>query len=867
MRSVPLLLVLLIVVVTAHIQQQPGGAQTRRKRHVDPAGSSGLLRRSKRRWVLTTIVLEENDVGPFPKKAGDLFNDQAVNYNIKYLISGPGVDEAPEIGLFHINDLTGEVFVNRPIDREKTPEFVVRFDATDRLKGEVLDKSLIFNVEVRDKNDNAPRFSQSVYNLTLKETANLDSPIFQVTATDDDKEDTPNSHFDYYLIKQIPTLPNVKFTVDPKNGLIRGEGCLNYEASNFIRLIVGAKDKGVEPLYNTSTVNIRILDANNNMPVFTTSDKYELSVREGEVKDELLRLKVEDKDTPKTPAWRAKYKILIGNEKENYNLTTDPETNDGILSMVKPLDFEGTPTKTIVISVENEEPYFSCDGNKLRISKADTLPNITVLINVIDTNDAPIFTPEIKVIREKEGVKLGTILGTFTANDPDRVPNKIRYTMAEDPAGWLTVNENTGVVSTLQELDRESPYVNGTIYKALVYAIDDGDPPATGTGTIILQVSDINDNTPELVTPYMSRCDNRLNVPFLVEAIDKDAEPFAGPFQFRLADGSRSMTETWQIKQVSDNAAEISMLKTLTKGNYTIPLDILEKQGAFRTQTLNVRVCSCPDQINCEKMAPASYQMGAGGIAAIFGALLLILLALCLLMCFLCGSGKKKNILPNDEGNQTLIMYNEESGSALSQASPATLIAAGNGTNEYGLKEKEAVGRVVSNSLPRSQYQQWEGDRESVGLMKPRAQYQSWETDGVGVGVGLAAGAGARTGTGMSIRRQAQNGTWTQQSQGTQGVLDTSYASSSKYMKNGTFKNRYDNVFVEKIGDILNKRLHGLPDDDDQGNYKPRIYAYEGELDRIASMESIHCPDDNMDFSFLDQFDPKFARLEEICKK
>lgn len=63
--------------------------------------------------------------------------------------------------------------------------------------------------------------------------------------------------------------------------------------------------------------------------------QYELTVGEGEMKQELLRLKVEDKDTPKTPAWKAKYKILTGNEHGNYNLTTDPETNDGILNIVK----------------------------------------------------------------------------------------------------------------------------------------------------------------------------------------------------------------------------------------------------------------------------------------------------------------------------------------------------------------------------------------------------------------------------------------------------------------------------------------------------------------------------------------------------
>ncbi|PIO26953.1 hypothetical protein AB205_0165900, partial [Aquarana catesbeiana] len=496
-------------VVRVHAQEQQGGVQERTKRHVDSAGSPVLLRRSKRRWVLTTIVLEENDPGPFPKKAGDLFNDRAENYSIKYLISGPGVDEAPEKGLFYIDDLNGEVFVKRAIDREKTPLFVVRFDATDRLTGQVLDKSLIFNVEVRDKNDNAPRFSQTVYNLSLKETTNLDSPILHVTATDDDREDSPNSAVSYYLIRQIPDLPNVKFTVDPKNGLIRGEGCLNYEASNFIRLIVGAKDNGPVSLSNSTTVNIRIQDGNNNMPVFTSGDKYEFTVGEGELKHELLRL--------------------------------------------KPLDFEGTPTKTVIITVENEEPYFSCENKKLRMDKAVASPNVTVLITVLDSNDAPVFTPNVKVFREKENVVVGTVLGTFTATDPDRVPNNIRYKIAQDPAGWMTVDENTGVVSTTQVLDRESPFVNGSTYTALIYAIDDGEPPATGTGTISLYISDVNDNTPELTTPYMYRCDHQLDVPFTIEATDKDIDPFAGPFKFDLADHSKSMAQMWQVEKVSVN--------------------------------------------------------------------------------------------------------------------------------------------------------------------------------------------------------------------------------------------------------------------------------------------------------------------------
>lgn len=55
-----------------------------------------------------------------------LFNNRSFNTSVKYLISGPGVDESPEIGLFSIeDDENGHVYVHRTIDREKTPSFQV----------------------------------------------------------------------------------------------------------------------------------------------------------------------------------------------------------------------------------------------------------------------------------------------------------------------------------------------------------------------------------------------------------------------------------------------------------------------------------------------------------------------------------------------------------------------------------------------------------------------------------------------------------------------------------------------------------------------------------------------------------------------
>jgi len=58
-------------------------------------------------------------------------------------------------------------------------------------------------------------------------------------------------------------------------------------------------------------------------------------VPENTVSHEVQRLTVTDLDAPNSPAWRATYRIVGGDNGDHFTITTDPESNQGILTTQK----------------------------------------------------------------------------------------------------------------------------------------------------------------------------------------------------------------------------------------------------------------------------------------------------------------------------------------------------------------------------------------------------------------------------------------------------------------------------------------------------------------------------------------------------
>lgn len=72
-------------------------------------------------------------------------------------------------------------------------------------------------------------------------------------------------------------------------------------------------------------------------------------------------------------------------------------------------------------------------------------------------------------------------------------------------------------------------------------------PAKTATGTILIEVENVNDHCPTLTSPERTICADEKYINITAE--DWDAHPYGGPFTYTILDGPERMSDTWVIGQ------------------------------------------------------------------------------------------------------------------------------------------------------------------------------------------------------------------------------------------------------------------------------------------------------------------------------
>ncbi|XP_026799519.3 protocadherin alpha-3-like [Pangasianodon hypophthalmus] len=152
--------------------------------------------------------------------------------------------------------------VNGPLDREKVAAYNITIKATDE-GSPSLSSISVLRVHIGDVNDHAPVFSKPVINVHIKENSPAGIVIAQVSAHDADVNE--NAHISYALLGT--TKADMLLEINPESGDIYSKRSFNYEEIKMFQVRVQATDSGAPPLSSNLTVNVFIIDENDNAPV------------------------------------------------------------------------------------------------------------------------------------------------------------------------------------------------------------------------------------------------------------------------------------------------------------------------------------------------------------------------------------------------------------------------------------------------------------------------------------------------------------------------------------------------------------------------------------------------------------------------
>ena len=439
---------------------------------------------------------------------------------------------------YSIEEAQLHLVVTAKLDRENISEYKFTIGAFDGGRPS-LSASLNVTLLILDVNDNNPVFEKDYYRFTVAENAPVDSVLGQIKAHDKDAD--LNGLVKYSFVDNSNALaPNSRFVIqkgsvhtkqqnffkyfelNEMTGILRLKVPLDFEDERHFSLTVEAKDSGVGSLPSFSVVDVSIEDVNDNAPDISvsflnslpknassvsTGSKYDIYLPEHSKSNKFLaHVSISDRDSGENG--RVDWEMLVNDKAHSSSRDGDKSSSDSLLKLVrlKNNSFTLNVGNSALLDRESN-PRINASIKAWDYGSPSLEPafyNFSLVL--IDINDqAPRFDETVYQVSVPENNLPGEIVLKVHATDTDLGANAQVLYSIQEPAmrDLLEIDPESGVIRSKMSLDRES--VDQLIVH--IEARDHGQPPLSSSVRLILNVLDLNDNSPIITfnTSYYHR--------------------------------------------------------------------------------------------------------------------------------------------------------------------------------------------------------------------------------------------------------------------------------------------------------------------------------------------------------------------------
>nr|KAG5694449.1 hypothetical protein BaRGS_008688 [Batillaria attramentaria] len=391
--------------------------------------------------------------------------------------------------LFSINSDNGVIYTSAMIDRESVCKFeescVISFDVTVTSTTTPFFEILTVRVDVVDINDNAPRFPNDEVTLFIPEDANVKSEYKINGAIDADKG--PGNSVERYDMRA----DDDTFSLDVERNLdgtwnlnIVTNRQLDREQRDHYRFFIVAKDGGSPALSGTLTVNVNVTDANDNSPVFS-ENAYDVSVGENKKVGSVVgQVFASDKDSGQNAQITYRFSPRRSPKVEELFYI---DSQSGEIKVKSPLEYEsGNIFETIVEARDR--------GNPPQAAQAILILRILDIGNnapKIEIN--PVTGMTGNTVSLSEGAEIGSVVAHVQTTDKDQGMNGVVTCKSLDESFKVEQFEGRGyLVRVAKALDRERHQE----HNVTIQCEDAGTPPLPASASILIRLTDENDNNP-----------------------------------------------------------------------------------------------------------------------------------------------------------------------------------------------------------------------------------------------------------------------------------------------------------------------------------------------------------------------------------